>query len=174
MGWNDARVVLLPRDRRLVVTHDYDDCRTEDGSPLRMIRSEKIEVDKADSDISGQENPNGLLFSVVSDWLTNHGWTVHEVHPKGSITWQKEDMHLYAFPDGLWLRKLTVNFRLRRTIPSEIWQSWTALITSFVDDLGVRLVDTRTCEEAPPSQLVEVMMKLDTVQEFSERFGWNK
>ncbi len=160
MGWQEARVTLLPPGWRQVIEVSPR-ARTLGGVPVRIART-----------VREEDGPTGRLRAeAVGAWLERHGFTLSEQRP-AVIVYRREDILAECYEQEGELAELILTFTLSRDAPSR-WDTWQALVGELCAAWGLRLADgTAEGRLVGPEELLRLLSQTMSWQDFQTHFGW--
>src|SRR5207248_1194241 len=105
MGWNTARVTLLPPRWKETVT-EAARARTAAGAPVRIARPVRTE------DTAGK----AVLLAPLSCWLEERGFVVSE-RSRSHVRLQRQDVEAFLAAEGEEVAEVILTFTLTRDSP---------------------------------------------------------
>ncbi len=157
MGWNEARVTLIPPGWRPVV-EESSRGRTADGTNVIIV------------DVERQENPTteNLCLESVIDWLQKRGFVLRDERWQ-RLTW--EDVEVDLFLKEGELADITLTFTLSQNAPSR-WAAWIKLVRELCESWNLRLIDADHRTTVGADQLLRLLARTVAWRDFEENFGW--
>ena len=139
MGWNEARVWLVPDGWDLVV--EEIDIQTASGETGRLVSTKKSLDCTADA----------LDPGVIDRWLTSRGFSETEKR-KSPRTYRRDDVRIDVCTECEEVRDLLLEFKLTRRSPGR-WPAWRQLVAEICDSWPVALADWESQMKVGPEAL---------------------
>jgi hypothetical protein len=159
MGWNTARVTLLPPGWRHVATQAPRG-RTETG-PVWIVRAVR------DAGAGGKP----VFAAGVVALLEESGFRAVERSPR-RVTLTKDDMEALAANEGDELTDLELTFTLGREAPLRR-DRWRELVQALCATFDLSLSDLdRPTGKAPAGDFFRVLAAAPAWQDFAQAHGW--
>lgn len=160
MGWNTARVTLLPPRWKRVVTPSAR-ARTPAGSLVHIAHSVRAE---------GTAGPVVGLGELCA-WLAKRGFRIAEQSP-GSVTLREEDVEAFLGAESDEVAEIILTFTLDRNSFSRV-ETWQQFIRDLCAAWPLALVDAdRSEDRLTAGEFTRLLGKTSTWREFQEAFGW--
>jgi hypothetical protein len=160
MGWNTARVTLLPPRWKETVTESAH-ARTAAGTPVRIARAVRAE------DSAGQ----AVLLVPLSRWMEERGFVVTERSPS-HMQVQREDVEAFLAAEGDEVAEVILTFTLTRDSPRR-WETWQKFAAELAGawDLALFAPD-RPGGKPGAGDLLRLLSGTPAWQGFQAAFGW--
>lgn len=159
MGWNTARVTLLPPRWKQVVTASPR-ARTAAGGSVHIARSVRTE--------DGTGPTVGV--AAVCSWLEERAFRSAERSPS-FVSLRRQDVEVFIGVEGEEVAEIVLTFTLDRNSPlrREAWQQFTCDLCAA---WPLALADgTRPGERLPPGEFTRLLGETPAWREFQEAFG---
>jgi hypothetical protein len=156
MGWNDARMSLLPIGAKLIVETDPN-ARTADGSALRILHS------------AAGSTP-GPSAAEIRAWLEGKGFAPSGESPTYYSS-RREDVDLFVASASDRVSQIIVTFVLNPKSFLRVAE-WQDLIAEFHERWGLDLVDRRTAVSVGLADFPRLLAESAAWREFARAYQW--
>jgi hypothetical protein len=156
MGWNDARVSLLPVGAKLTIETDSK-ARTASGSAVKILRAVGSSI-------------HGPSVDEVRSWLEQRGFALSATSI-GYQSWQKEDVDAFIASVNDRVEEIIVTFVLNPKSYLRVGE-WQGLITEFHERWGLVLIDRRTGVTADLVDFPVLLAETAAWKEFARAHTW--
>ena len=160
MGWNDVRVSLVPRGRRLIAGADPS-AATAQGRPILILHTEPI--------------PDQI--ALVHDgrscraWLEAAGFGVTQDGPAGMIL-VRDEVEAFLTTDDADPTEVLLTFTLGRRSPDRVGV-WADLVTGLCSAFSLALVDRGDQEVVRVCDFPALIQRQPNWADADVRWGWS-
>lgn len=159
MGWNEARVTLVPNGWNLVVQQIV--LPNAAGQTARLISTEKS------LDYSGDL----MLLGLLESWLLSRGFRGPDEF-KGGKRYRRDDLLVSVYVEGEEVSEISLEFTLTRDSPTR-WPAWQHFVADLCQAWPVALADSEAGMKVGPDGLFRLLRRGTSWQDFERSFNWN-
>jgi hypothetical protein len=160
MGWDEARVTLLPPRWRSAEVPQAVERRAFDGRRVRVFDSRR--------DPAATAAP--VRLAPVREWLQARGFTeVEPIRNGANLRWQ--DIRAELFEENGELSEVSLTFTLSVDSPGR-WPVWQQFAEELCARFGLLLADQEAGEKVRAGHLLRLLAGTTAWREFQDHFRW--
>ena len=160
MGWNTARVTLLPPRWKETLTESAR-ARTAAGAPVRIARPVRAEGTTGEA----------VLLAPLCCWLEERGFVVSE-RSGSQVRLRRQDVEAFLAAEGEEVAEVLLTFTLTRDSPRH-WDTWQKFVAELCGawDLALFAPD-HPGGKVGAGELLRLLSEATAWRDFQAAFGW--